>query len=247
MGYTPLFDTLTKGTLCGKWPDIGLWPIVLSMADKNGVVDATPAFIASVTGLGIDEVVACMARFCEPDPFSRSQEADGARLKLLDAGRPWGWQVVNHSKYRERARKAAHDERRKDSGENAQRMAERRETRRDPTRPDATRDNPLSNANTNTDKTPLPPKGGEDRFEEFWRAYPKRVGKAAAKRAWSRKRLDAKTSEIVAHLSARVRRDAQWLAEGGKFIPNPTTWINRDGWLDEYTAASSGFDDGVYT
>ena len=41
-GYTPLFSSLTTGTLCGRWQDIGLWPIVLSMADKDGVVDVTP-------------------------------------------------------------------------------------------------------------------------------------------------------------------------------------------------------------
>ena len=29
-GYTPLFASLTTGTLCGRWPDSGLWPIVLS-------------------------------------------------------------------------------------------------------------------------------------------------------------------------------------------------------------------------
>ncbi len=78
-----------------------------------------------------------------------------------------------------------------------------------------------------------------DRFDEFWALYPRRVGKAAAKRAWSRKGLNAKADEILEHLRARVRSDAQWLAEGGKFIPHPQTWLNRDGWLDEYQVGST--------
>jgi hypothetical protein len=73
-----------------------------------------------------------------------------------------------------------------------------------------------------------------DPFDEFWSAYPRRVGKAAAKRVWSRKGLNAMADKILEHLRARVRSDAQWLAEGGKFIPHPSTWLGRDGWDDEY-------------
>lgn len=144
MGYTPLFDSLTKGTLCGRWPDIGLWPIVLSMADKDGIVDVTPTHIASVTGLELEEVIACMARFCEPDPYSRSTEAGGARLELLDPGRPWGWRIINHSKYREKARLQAKSAREVETGRNRERMQDRRG-------PPETAANRPSNANANSD------------------------------------------------------------------------------------------------
>ena len=177
MGYTPLFDSLTKGTLCGRWPDIGLWPIVLSMADKNGIVDVTPAYISSVSGLPLDDVVACMTRFCQPDPHSRSKDAGGARLTLMDSHREWGWVVVNHARYREKARKASHDAARIDSGENAKRMQARRSRLHDdPTRPDATREHPLSNSNTNTNKEEekradaLPPELDKQAWE-IWLAY----------------------------------------------------------------------------
>lgn len=129
MGYTPLFDSLTSGTLCGRWPDIGLWPIVLSLSDKHGVVDVTPTYIASITGLPVEDVVACMQRFCEPDPYSRSQEHEGARLVLLDPGRPWGWKIVNHGKYREKARLAQREVERVRSGENRDRMKKKRDPR----------------------------------------------------------------------------------------------------------------------
>lgn len=121
-GYTPLFGSLTTGTLCGRWPDIGLWPIVLSLSDKHGVVDVTPAYISVVTGLPVGDVASCMKRFCEPDPYSRSASKQGARLVLLDEHRDWGWRIVNHGLYRERARLASKNAREIESGANAERM-----------------------------------------------------------------------------------------------------------------------------
>lgn len=119
-GYTPLFSSLTSGTLCGRWPDIGLWGVVLSLADKHGVVDCTHEYISRVSGCELDEVKACMKRFCAPDPVSRSQEHEGRRLILLDEHREWGWQIVNFVRYRERARLLA-----KNARETEQRRSKR--------------------------------------------------------------------------------------------------------------------------
>lgn len=126
-GYTPLFDTLTKGTLCGRWPDIGLWPIVLSMADRHGIVDVTQHYIATITGLPLEEVTACMDRFCEPDPLSRSQDNNGARLVRLDEHRNWGWRVVNHGKYTEKARLIHKNAKEVEDGKNKARLAAKRD------------------------------------------------------------------------------------------------------------------------
>ena len=159
-GYTPLFQSLTTGTLCGKWPDIGLWPIVLSLADKQGIVDVTPDYLARITGLSIEDVTACMARFCAPDPYSRTPTDDGRRLTLIDPEhRAWGWNVVNHAQYRERARKQQWDNERTASGRDAERKRQERaqakgkapNSRDLPTRPDVSRRSPLSDADADTD------------------------------------------------------------------------------------------------
>lgn len=145
-GYAPLFSTLTTGTLCGRWPDIGLWPIVLSLSDRQGVVDVTPDYLSRVTGLQLEAVVACMQRFCEPDPYSRSSAEDGRRLTLLEPEqRDWGWQVVNHGLYRERARKQYHNEKAVTSGANKERLKTRRDQTR-PARPATTGETTLSEA-----------------------------------------------------------------------------------------------------
>lgn len=125
-GWAPLFPSLTTGTLCGRWPDIGLWPIVLSLKDRNGIVDVTPDYLSRVTGLDLEAVVSCMARFCEPDPYSRSGAEQGRRLVLIDPSRSWGWRVVNSGLYRERARVQAKDQQRTESGEDAERKRKER-------------------------------------------------------------------------------------------------------------------------
>jgi hypothetical protein len=121
-GYAPLFSSLTTGTLCGKWPDIGLWAIVLSLKDRSGIVDVTPDYLSRVTGLDLQDVLSCMARFCEPDPYSRSSSEDGRRLVLIEPERRnWGWRVVNSGLYREKARLQNRDAFRTESGADAER------------------------------------------------------------------------------------------------------------------------------
>lgn len=146
-GYTPIFGSVFRGTLCGKYPDTAAWLFLLALADKHGEVDMTTQYISAVTGMPVDDLAACIERFMQPDPCSRSAAEEGRRLVLIDPARPWGWRIVNHSHYREKARKMAFDQARIEDGRNAERMR----TRRDPTRPDATRADPPSNANTDSD------------------------------------------------------------------------------------------------
>lgn len=76
---------------------------------------------------------------------------------------------------------------------------------------------------------PLPPKGDSQSFEKFWSSYPTKVGKAAVKRAWERKKLSARLDEILAGLE-KQRTTEKW-TKG--YIPNPLTFINQERWNDE--------------
>lgn len=138
-GWTPAFASLATGSLCGRYPDILLWAFILTQLDKNGTLDVTHAYLALVTGLPVPEVVACMKRFCEPDPFSRTPAEQGARLVLLDQHRDWGWRAVNHAKYREKARLQARDAVRTESGRDAERKREGRQVGDDASGPGAER------------------------------------------------------------------------------------------------------------
>lgn len=71
-------------------------------------------------------------------------------------------------------------------------------------------------------------------FDRFWSIYPKKVGKKAAHRAWERAKINGRADEILSAVE-RQKLSAQWQEEGGRFIPNPATWINQGRWDDELT------------
>ena len=107
----------------------------------------------------------------------------------------------------------------------------------------STSDPPLSPSETSpppgepTARALLPmAQNGDEPFGAFWAAYPRRVGKAAAKRAWA-----THQPSIVAVLEtlAWQTRHPRWLEEGGRFVPNPATWLNQHRWLDEETAVTA--------
>lgn len=145
-GYTPLYDSMLTGTLHGRWPHTGIWACLLSRVSREGLLDETPQSLAAAIGVPVDLLMECITDFMQPDPDSRTQAKDGRRLELIDPSRKWGWRVVNHGKYREKARKKNFDEDRTSSGKDAERKAEERMSRGVPRCPAVSRDVPLSEA-----------------------------------------------------------------------------------------------------
>lgn len=83
--------------------------------------------------------------------------------------------------------------------------------------------------------TPLPPKGGEtadNGFEKFWKAYPKKVAKTQALKAWSKLKPNAELQQIILNALERQKQSAQWQKDNGQFIPYPATWLNGRRWED---------------
>lgn len=96
------------------------------------------------------------------------------------------------------------------------------------------------------DITPDPPKGREGKgregnkntsnaalsteFDAFWKSYPRKVGKDAARKAYAKAAKSATSEEIltgVENLRVEVAGKEQ------QFIPHPTTWLNAGRWQDE--------------
>ena len=69
-------------------------------------------------------------------------------------------------------------------------------------------------------------------FVEFWKAYPSKVGKGAAEAAWRKAPINGHLPEVLAAIEAQ-RHSKKWTADGGKYIPNPATWINQRRWEDQ--------------
>ena len=76
-----------------------------------------------------------------------------------------------------------------------------------------------------------PPKG----FSEFWRIYPRKVGKQAALKAWSKLKPSAELTQAILQAVEYQRTSPQWTKDGGQYIPNPATWLNQGRWEDEVT------------
>lgn len=93
-------------------------------------------------------------------------------------------------------------------------------------------------------------------FDAFYQDYPRHIGKAAARRAWT----SATKRAPAALIAAKARAFSADCANKGtepKFIPHPATWLNGDRWLDEpdrqhgadaflnFASAQNGGDNGV--
>ena len=70
-------------------------------------------------------------------------------------------------------------------------------------------------------------------FILFWDAYPKKVSKPDAVRAWEKLKPDVDlVGSIMKGLQSWKESD-QWNRDGGQYIPYPATWLNKRRWEDE--------------
>jgi len=219
-GYTPVFRSIFEGTLCGQYPDTAAWLFLLALADKNGHVDKTPQYISAVTGMPVDLLISCIERLMQPDPASRSSAEEGRRLVLIDPTRSWGWRIVNHGHYREKARKAMHQIDATASGRDADRKRiarERKKSRRVRTRPAVSGAGRLSDSDADTDIS-TPPTEVCARKRATTRCPPDFVV-TEAMRAWAAEKfpevdLTTQTEAFRDHTFAKAKTD--W----------PATWRN---------------------
>jgi hypothetical protein len=88
---------------------------------------------------------------------------------------------------------------------------------------------------------PIAPQGGDDdRFNRFWAAYPKRVGKTAARKAFAKIKPDDEMMNVILEAVELQGKSDQWKRDGGQYIPNPATWLNQGRWEDELTIPNQG-------
>jgi uncharacterized protein YdaU (DUF1376 family) len=74
-----------------------------------------------------------------------------------------------------------------------------------------------------------------DRFDDFWKHYPRKVAKPNALKAWLKlKPDDALTKTIISAISNQnlASREQQ-------FIPHPASWLNAQRWNDETTVSNT--------
>lgn len=77
----------------------------------------------------------------------------------------------------------------------------------------------------------------EDAFDVFWAAYPRKVGKGAARKAFAK--LPAAVFPLLVPAVEAQKLSAQWRKNGGEYIPNPATWLNQERWDDKLPDTST--------
>lgn len=91
---------------------------------------------------------------------------------------------------------------------------------------------PDTDTDTDLNSSSLKIKNAQDEdFIKFWEAYPRKVGKKDARRAWD-KATDKPSCEELLRAIEDQKKSEQWLKDGGQYIPHPSTWLNHGRWAD---------------
>ena len=84
--------------------------------------------------------------------------------------------------------------------------------------------NPKKNPNPNPTRA---------RFSDFWSAYPKKVAKPDAERAWNKLNANDDLVERIIEDVDRRKTGTEWIKDNGRYIPYPATYLNQHRWEDE--------------
>jgi hypothetical protein len=80
----------------------------------------------------------------------------------------------------------------------------------------------------------------EQEFDVFYKAYPRKVAKGDARKAWqSTKKIRPPLANILAALQAQCSTE-QWLKDNHAYIPYPATWLRAERWDDEIEVTIAG-------
>lgn len=98
--YGKLFTSMYDGTLAENWKALVTFQQMIILCDPDGIVDMTPTAISRRTGIPQDIIAEGVTILEQPDQSSRTMKDSGKRIIRIDTHRSWGWQIVNHEKYK---------------------------------------------------------------------------------------------------------------------------------------------------
>lgn len=75
----------------------------------------------------------------------------------------------------------------------------------------------------------------QERFERFWSAYPKKVGKGDARKKFLKLKPNQQLFDQIMSALSAAKKTEQWTKSNGQFVPNPATWLNQSRWEDDYS------------
>lgn len=248
--YGKIFDQIYDGTLAEDWRALITFQQFIVLCDADGVIDMTPQAITRRTGIPIEHIKAGIEILEKTDKYSRTIDDDGCRIKLLDEHRPWGWYIVNHSKYknlqdadtvRAQNRERKRRQRERDKAKNVtsghvqshpvtSSSIQSRHTDTD-INTNTNNKNNTASGDAETEEIYLTKKKKKlsgkqlEKFNEFWDAFNYKSGKAEAADAWLALNV---TPNIYKQILASAFREAK---NRQSLIDNGSTPKMAEGWL----------------
>jgi len=85
-------------------------------------------------------------------------------------------------------------------------------------------------------------------FADFWNAYPRKIDKQDALKAWQKLAPNAELLRTILDALDLHKRSDQWTKDSGRYIPYPATWLNKRRWEAQLIAngtapGSNGWND----
>ena len=79
---------------------------------------------------------------------------------------------------------------------------------------------------------PFTPAPNDPEFDRWWEAYPRKVSKGDARKAWFQtKALHPQIMDMLKALAVQKASD-EWRQDEGKWIPYPATYLRNERWSD---------------
>jgi len=73
---------------------------------------------------------------------------------------------------------------------------------------------------------------GNNYFDDFWKAYPRKTNKEFARKVFQKIKVDGQLlSKMLASIA--VQQKTVWKDKDQQYIPHPSTWLNGQRWEDE--------------
>lgn len=72
-----------------------------------------------------------------------------------------------------------------------------------------------------------------EQFSLFWTKYPRKVGKGAAEKVWSKMKGNEELFTKILTAVDNQKNGEAWQKDNGVYIPHPATWLNQRRWEDE--------------
>src|SRR5215469_2514295 len=222
--YNKLFTKILDSSVwLEDLPTRIVWLTLIAAMDQDGFAQfAAVGNLANRARVSVKEAKAAIAKLEGPDAESSNQDYDGRRIERV----PGGWMVLNAKAHQEMVTAAI---RREQTRERVRKHRSRKAGNASVTQandlvaPSDTDTDPKAETRSKLSRASRVAEEPAD-FTTFWAQYPKKRGRKDALKAWLKSPPDLR--RVLAALGWQMNQP-QWKRDGGRFVPNPATWLNR--------------------